>query len=78
MCVFLSAIDDQIWLRKKKRLLTHQSEYLSACQHVIDEQEEDLLDSTKDLDLGKRENVSLQHSQRKRWETGHNRCGVIS
>ncbi|CAB1321752.1 unnamed protein product [Coregonus sp. 'balchen'] len=40
---------DNMSLRKKE----HQSEYLSACQHVFDEQEEELLDSTKDLDLGK-------------------------
>ncbi|XP_041756714.2 outer dense fiber protein 2 isoform X2 [Coregonus clupeaformis] len=65
---------NEVKLRKKERLMEHQSECLSACQRVIDEQEEELLDAAKELDLREREKISIQHSLRKRGETGHNRA----
>uniref|UniRef100_A0A4W5N605 Outer dense fiber protein 2 n=2 Tax=Hucho hucho TaxID=62062 RepID=A0A4W5N605_9TELE len=62
--------DVRLW--KKERMIEHQSECLSACQRVINEQEEELLDATKELDLRVREKISIQHSLRKRGETGYN------
>ncbi|XP_055775386.1 outer dense fiber protein 2-like isoform X2 [Salvelinus fontinalis] len=62
--------DVRLW--KKERMMEHQSECLSACQRVIDEQEEELLDATKELDLREREKISIQHSLRKRGEAGYN------
>lgn len=76
VCVFLSAFGDQVRLWKKERMMEYQSECLSACQRVIDEQEEELLDATKELDLRERKKISIQHSLRKRGETGYNRCGL--
>ncbi|XP_036835528.1 outer dense fiber protein 2 isoform X8 [Oncorhynchus mykiss] len=60
----------RLW--KKERMMEHQSECLSACQRVIDEQEEELLDANKELDLREREKISIQHSLRKRGEAGYN------
>ncbi|KAM9547097.1 outer dense fiber protein 2-like isoform 4-T6 [Salvelinus alpinus] len=62
--------DVRLW--KKERMMEHQLECLSACQRVIDEQEEELLDATKELDLREREKISIQHSLRKRGEAGYN------
>ncbi|XP_024273037.1 outer dense fiber protein 2 isoform X1 [Oncorhynchus tshawytscha] len=60
----------RLW--KKERMMEHQSKCLSACQRVIDEQEEELLDANKELDLREREKISIQHSLRKRGEAGYN------
>ncbi|XP_064867574.1 outer dense fiber protein 2-like isoform X5 [Oncorhynchus nerka] len=60
----------RLW--KKERMMEHHSKCLSACQRVIDEQEEELLDANKELDLREREKISIQHSLRKRGDAGYN------
>lgn len=60
-------------LRKKEQQLERQSERLSVSQRVIAEQEEELAEVAKELEITERENTLLRESMEKLLE--ENRYG---
>lgn len=66
----------QVELRRKEQLLERQSERLSASQRVIAEQEEELAEVSKELEVTERENSRLRESMEKMLEeSDFNRWG---
>ncbi|XP_029921867.1 outer dense fiber protein 2 isoform X2 [Myripristis murdjan] len=64
----------EVELRRKEQLLERQSEQLSVSQRVIAEQEEELAEVTKELEVTERENALLRQSMEKMLEeTDYNR-----
>lgn len=55
----------QVELRKKEQQLERQSERLSVSQRVIAEQEEELAEVAKELEITERENTLLRESMEK-------------
>lgn len=58
----------QVELRRKEQLLERQSERLSTSQRVIAEQEEELAEVSKELEVTERENSRLRESMEKMLE----------
>ncbi|KAM6984658.1 outer dense fiber protein 2 [Aplochiton taeniatus] len=64
----VSSLKSEVELRKKEKLLERQSVKLNASQRVIEEQEEELAEVTKELEVTERENERLRHSMEKMLE----------
>ncbi|KAM3874197.1 outer dense fiber protein 2 [Diretmus argenteus] len=64
----VSSLKSEVELRRKEQLLERQSEQLSVSQRVIAEQEDELAEVTKELEVTERENTRLRHSMEKMLE----------
>ncbi|XP_030641341.1 outer dense fiber protein 2b [Chanos chanos] len=58
----VDSMKNEVKLRKKQDQLTRQSQHLSACQLLIDEQEEELMGASKGLEVSRRMNSDLKHT----------------
>ncbi|XP_010903224.2 outer dense fiber protein 2 isoform X3 [Esox lucius] len=64
----VSSLKSEVELRKKEQQLERQSEKLSVSQRVIEEQEEELAEVAKELEVTERENSRLRQSMEKMLE----------
>ncbi|XP_073765457.1 outer dense fiber protein 2b isoform X2 [Danio rerio] len=58
----VDCLKNEVKLRQAEEHLKHQSQQLSACQHLIDQHEERLEEASKSLRRSKRENTDLRSS----------------